>query len=79
VEHGAHALILHYPLRAPPTQVSLLIEFGADYNKPDADGALPIMRAAFLGHEAVTKVLLREPRDFEVRCARTQWRAKWGL
>lgn len=48
--------------------MELLISYGADQNKPDSDGSTPIMRAAFLGHESVTKLLLRELRDFEV-CA----------
>jgi ankyrin repeat protein len=54
------------PRHNPRQQVELLISYGADYNKPDSDGSTPIMRAAFLGHEAVTQLLLREPRDFEV-------------
>ena len=62
----SHAIAVHQHPGAEPL-VSLLIEHGADVNRPDVYGHTPLMWCVSMGDASLTEQLLREGADVHAR------------
>jgi ankyrin repeat protein len=51
-----------------PSNVRILLEFGADVNRRTCDGSFPLYMASAVGHLSVVKELLKAGADPQSRC-----------